>query len=266
MELERALKLLKLTPNCTVQRLNESFRKLAKIYHPDSNRGREEWAHRTMTELNLAYELVLDFITTPKGGIEDQKPVSAKKQSARTRYQILFIRSMNKVLDGIYTYYQYGLENVRLRYEGVRRFRFRDSVRDLQDGIDDLERLRELPKTGGAAGRLQLFTDFSKAFLQNVLIDNYTAPQGEPVELIAYRHFRNGSSHLDYAIKDALFGDQLIQVRSGTYAEKLKVSREEFMIVVSRYYSSSCVSEAMVKMYLLEVFSKVVQLLHRMRH
>ena len=264
MELERALKLLKLTPDCTLQKLNESFRKLAKIYHPDSNLGREEWAHRNMTELNLAYEALLNFITTPKQGLGDVQ--REKERPARSTYQVLFTRSMNTVLDALYTYYQYGLENVRLRYEGVRRFRFRDSLRDIQDGIQGLDRLKDLPKSPGAAGRLQLFTDFSKAFLQSMLIANYTAPSGVSSELDAYRHFRNGSEHLDYAIKDALFGDQLISVRTGTYGEKLKLSREELMMVLARYYNSDCVSEAMVKLYLLEVFSKVVQLLHKMRH
>jgi hypothetical protein len=264
MELEHALKLLKLTPDCNLQKLNESFRKLAKIYHPDSNRGREEWAHRNMTELNLAYETLLDFITTPRGGLGDER--TSKERSAKSTYQTLFNRGINRVLDGLYTYYQYGLENVHLRYEGVRRLRFRDSLRNLQDGVHSLEQLKTLPKSEGAAGRLQLFTDFAKAFFQSMLIENYAAPPGMSAELTAYRHFRDGSSHLDYAIKDALFGDQLISVRTGTYAEKLKLSREELMIVLSRYYNSSCVSEAMVKMYLLEVFSKVVQLMHRMRH
>ena len=265
MELDRALRLLKLPLQCTLEKLNESFRKLAKIYHPDSNRGKEEWAHRTMTELNLAYEKVLDHLTMPKGGIREEKPPSSKER-VRTQYQILFSRSIRCILDGIYTYYQYGLENVRLRYEGVRKFRFRDSVRDMQDGIDNLENLQTLPKSESATGRLQLFTDFSKAFLQNMLIDNYTAPLGQPIEQIAYRHFRNGSSHLDYAIKDAFFGDELVPVRSGSYTQKMKLCRLELMAVVSKYYNSGCVSEALLKIYLLEVFSKVVQVLQRMRY
>jgi curved DNA-binding protein CbpA len=266
--------MLKLTPHCSLEKLNESFRKLAKIYHPDSNKDREQWAHRTMTELNLAYETVIDFLTTPPMGMDEDRQAPEKNPSAkthprtskRTRYQILFTRSMKPVLDGMYTYYQYGLENERLRYEGVRRLRFRDSVRDLQKGIENLENLKGYPKSEGAAGRLQLFIDFSKAFRQSMLIDNYTPPMGEPAERIAYRHFRNGSSHLDYAIKDALFGDQLIQVRSGSYAEKLRLSREELMLVVSRFYNSGCFSEAMLKIYLLEVFSKVVRVMERMRY
>ncbi len=265
MELDQALRLLKLHPQCTLEELNESFRKLAKIHHPDSNRGKEEWAHRTMTQLNLAYEKVLDHLTMPRGGIREDKPPSTKER-VRTQYQILFSRSIRYILDGIYTYYQYGLENVRLRYEGVRKFRFRDSVRDMQDGLKRLEELQTLPKSDGAAGRLQIFTDFTKAFLQNMLITNYTAPIGQPVEQIAYRHFRSGSAHLDYAIKDALFGDELLPVRSGSFAQKMKQSRQELMVVVSKYYNAGCVSEALLKIYLLEVFSKVVQVMQKMRY
>jgi curved DNA-binding protein CbpA len=265
MELDRALHLLKLSSSCTLEELNESFRKLAKKNHPDSNRGREEWAHNAMTQLNLAYEKVLDHVTMPSGGIRDEKPPSTKER-VRTQYQILFSRSIRQVLDGIYTYYQYGLENVKLRYEGVRKFRFRDAVRDVQDGMKKLEELKNLPKSDAAAGRLQIFTDFSRAFLQNMLIDNYTAPIGQPVEQIAYRHFRDGSAHLDYAIKDALFGDELLPVRSGSYAQKMTQCREQFMFVVSKYYNAGCVSEALLKIYLLEVFSKVVQVMQKMRY
>jgi len=265
MDLNKALRLLKLNPQCTLKELNDSFRKLAKKHHPDSNRGREEWAHKAMTELNLAYEMVLDHVTMPSVGIREEKPPSTRER-VRTQYQILFSRSIRQVLDGIYTYYQYGLENVRLRHEGTRKFRFRDSVRDVQDGLKKLEELQTLPKSDSATGRLQIFTDFSKAFLQNMLIDNYTAPIGRPVEQIAYRYFRNGSAHLDYAIKDALFGDELLPVRSGSYAQKMKLGREQLMVVVSKYYNVGCVSEALLKIYLLEVFSKVVQVMQKMRY
>ena len=160
MDLNKALRLLKLNSQCTLEELNDSFRKLAKKHHPDSNRGREEWAHKTMTELNLAYEKVLDHVTMPSGGIREEKPPSTRER-VRTQYQILFSRSIRQVLDGIYTYYQYGLENVRLRHEGTRKFRFRDSVRDIQDGLKKLEELQTLPKSDSAAVRLQIFTDFS---------------------------------------------------------------------------------------------------------
>jgi curved DNA-binding protein CbpA len=265
MELEVALRLLNIPSTCSLEELNDSFRKLAKKHHPDSNPGREKWAHRAMTQLNLAYEKVLDHLTMPSSGIREEKP-SSTRERVRTQYQILFSRSIRQVLDGIYTYYQYGLENVRLRYEGVRKFRFRDSVRDVQDGLKKLEELQRLPKSDGAAGRLQIFTDFSRAFLQNMLIDNYTAPLGQPVEQIAYRYFRNGSAHLDYAIKDALFGDELIPVRNGNYAQKMKQCREQLMVVVSKYFNVGCVSEALLKIYLLEVFSKVVQVMRKMRY
>jgi hypothetical protein len=261
MELERAFKLLKLSSNCSLEKLNESFRKLAKVYHPDSNKGREKWAHRTMTELNLAYEKVLDFITTPVKEAKEEKPLSGV-----SKFSILFNRTIQKVLEGIYTYYQYGLENARLRYEGVRKFRYRDALRYIRDGIRSLEDLQKLPKTQAASVKLQIFSDFSKAFLQNMLIEKLFVPTNTASEKKAFFHYYNGSDHLDYAIKDAFFGDELIQVRSGTYSEKMHLSREELMLVISRYFESDCVSEALLKIYLLEVFTKVVQLLHRMRY
>lgn len=261
MELTRAFKILKLTSSCTLDNLNNSFRRLAKVYHPDSNRGRESWANRVMTELNLAYETVLDYFTS-----EGKKVETGGAPPRKVDFQIRLSRAINKVLDGIFTYYQYGLNSVPLRHEGVRRFRFRDALRSMQDGIRQLEELRICALTDSDSVKLAVFTDFSKAFFQNMLIEAWHAPSADPIEERAYRHYHSGSMLLDYAIMDALFGDELIQVRNGSYPEKMALCSEEFMIVIAKYYQSGCISETLLKAYLLETFTRVVNLLHRMRH
>jgi len=261
MELDRALRLLKLNSTCSIDALNESFRKLAKTYHPDSNRGREKWAHKIMTDLNLSYETVLDYLTAV-----DKKAVGVESKSKPGSFQVQFNRSIHYVLDGIYIYYQYGLENVRLRNEGVRKFRYRDSIRNLRDGIQSLEALKEHTASDSSSIRLQVFTDFSKAFFQNALINRCYFPSDMVSESSAYRHYSTGSDHLDYAIKDAFFGDELIQVRKGSYSDNMKLSRKEFMAVVAEYCDSSWVAEALLKIYLLQMFSRVVEVLQKMRY
>ena len=64
MENQKALKMLGLTSSSSISDLNSSFRKLAKKYHPDFNRNNEAWANLKMTELNLAYEMVLEYLTS----------------------------------------------------------------------------------------------------------------------------------------------------------------------------------------------------------
>ena len=269
MELARALKILKLTHSCTLDSLNNSFRKLAKIYHPDSNIGRESWANRAMTELNLAYETVLDYLTSGrklKATKGSSLRTSTKDFTRKYDFQIRFSRAINKVLDGIYTYYQYGLNNVPLRYEGVRRFRYRDALGSLEEGISQLEALQVSSLTDFDRVKLRTFTDFAKAFFQNMHIEVFYTPSTDPVEERAYWHYYNGSMHLDYAIKDAFFGDELIQVRDGSYADKMELSNKELMTVIARYNQSGYISETLLKAYLLETFTRVVNLLHRMRH
>ncbi|MGQ9614927.1 MAG: J domain-containing protein [Spirochaetota bacterium] len=269
MELARALKILKLNHVCTLDTLNNSFRKLAKIYHPDSNIGRESWANRAMTELNLAYETVLDYLTSGSRGkvVEgDRLKASAKDLTKKYDFQIRFSRAINQVLDGIYTYYQYGLNSVPLRYEGVRRFRYRDALRSLEEGIGHLEALDASSVTAFDRVKLRTFIDFAKAFFQNMLIEVIYTPSMDPAEEKAYWHYYNGSIHLDYAIKDAFFGDELIQVRDGSYGEKMELCNKELMTVIVRYNQSGYISETLLKVYLLETFTRVVNLLHRMRH
>lgn len=263
MELDRALSLLGLAHDCSRDGLNESFRRLAKKYHPDSNRGSESWAHRMMTELNLAYETVLTFLDGAGGGRGAGSPAAAMRPSG---FQVRFSRSVTRVLDGVYTYYQYGLENVRLRRDGVRTFRYRDTLRYLREGLANLKKLEGFASSDAGAVRLQVFTDFTEIFIQNALIDRHVAASPSAYESRAYRHYLSGGESLDYAIKDALFGDEMIQVRRGSYHQMLAQSREELMIVIREYARSTWVGQTLVKLALQGVFSRVLELLQKMRH
>ena len=141
MNIEKALNLLGLKKDSTLQELNYSFRQLAKRYHPDFNSGKEEWANSMMTQVNLAYETALEYLAQKKersmtGSREDAGPLQGT-------FLINFNRAMNQVLDGVYMYYQYGLENIHMRKEGVRKIRYKDSLRSIQKGIEKLEGLNK---------------------------------------------------------------------------------------------------------------------------
>lgn len=260
MKPQKALKLFGISPSSSLNELNDAFRKLAKRYHPDFNRERESWANRMMTELNLAYEAALDFLTTVQTTARD-----VHSEGYKNRFLARFNRGVSQVLRGVYTYYQYGLENIYLRGEGVRRFRYTDSLSYVEDGILNLEDLRSYHGTDSERNNLQIFTDFSKAFFKNMLIHSCAVPVQREIDRIAYRHYSRGSEYLDYAIKGALFGDLLIQVRNGSYSLKLSLSYEEFMIVLTRYHMSNWVAETVLKLHLWELFKKVIRLSERMR-
>ena len=264
MDVGEALKTLGLAGDSTLNDLNYSFRKLAKQYHPDSNPRREEWAHQKMIRLNLAYEVALEYIASckeksssaPEGGM-------SAHESLRRSFLVEFNRAMNQVLDGVYMFYQYGLENPHMRRSGVRRLRYRDSIKALKNGI---ARLEGLENSSLVPGDLVVFINFSRAFLQNMLLDRYFTPSSDGVENIAYRHYREGSELLDSAIKQVFFGDLLSYPARGSIGQSIEISNREFMNVLTRYYSTGWVAETVMKVYLLDLLGKVIDVFRRMRY
>ena len=170
---------------------------------------------------------------------------------------------MNQVLDGVYMFYQYGLENIHMRKEGVRRLRYRDSLRVIQKGI---ERLEGLNKDDLSQSRLMVFRDFSKAFLKNMYIDRFYIPSSNPDESGAYRHYREGSILLDSAIKLVFFGDLLIRPIKESVSTLIKKSNEEFMSVLARYYMSSWITETVMKVYLLDLVVKMIDVFKKLKY
>ena len=55
MNLQKALKIMGLTPDFSEKELKEKYRELAKKYHPDHNIGNKE-ALKKMQEINEAHE------------------------------------------------------------------------------------------------------------------------------------------------------------------------------------------------------------------
>jgi len=261
MDIKNALTLLGLKEGSTLSDLNLSFRKLAKRYHPDFNRERESWAHKKMTELNLAYEIALEHFTSPKQH-EGEKAEDKKKWS----FSRQFNRAKNIVLHAVYLYYQYGLENVHLRKEGVRRIRYGDALRYMRTGIDSLKRVMESVTERSHIEYLKVLIDFSSAFLQNMLNSSYYVPSSVQYESDAYRHYYNGCVLLDQAIKEALFGNLLVPQSSTNYYKKLSVGYEEFMVVISRYSNSSWVADTVLKIYLIEMFTRLIALFKDMQY
>lgn len=266
-----------------------------KRVHPDYNGHRLQWSHKAMTTINLAYETVRAYLDDERqspgrpgtnehagrsrrysgGGRTDgagARSASSREQGTDPRdgsrhaeegsdeFAQRFAASVNAILDGMYLYYQYGLENVHLRHEGVRRFRYRSAVRQLREGIQRLEQLDTLQKSRQESEHLALFKDFSKAFLQNIRIDKYYIPQRMPGEHNAYQHYSNGSTQLDKAIKSRFFEELETSFEERSVAGGLQVSYHEFMTVLVKYANSTWIPETMIKFYLLQLFEKVSQL------
>jgi curved DNA-binding protein CbpA len=183
----------------------------------------------------------------------------ARARQLSPQFARLFDKPWQLVVDGVYVYYQYGLENVHMRSQGVHRFRYRQALKNLKDGIAALEPLEEDTVTEVDATRLSAAWGFSRAFLQNMLIEKYYIPTRVRSEKKAYDHYRNGSRHLDHAIKRR-FCRELSEPRDFNAAVgTFEVIQYEFISVIAEHTESTWVPESMIKMHLLDRFNAVVK-------
>ncbi|TVQ34875.1 MAG: J domain-containing protein [Spirochaetaceae bacterium] len=288
MTLDTAYRLFRLRSNATQSELVSAYRKLVKRCHPDFNASRREWSHNAMTRINLAYELLTSDLLerstgsatsagtrteSPAGSASDEHDRNAERRfrddiadsfnrapAEDPAFVALFDRSADQVLDGIYAYYQYGLQNVYLRHEGVRRFRYRTAVKRVHNGLEQLRDLAHLATVALHRDQLAVFTEFAAAFLRNMLIDKYHLPGANGSENRAYRCFFNGSESLDAVIRAELF-EELKPIRpERSVAGGLKVSYHEFMSLLIKHSSSDWVPETLIKLQLHEAFTRVAAL------
>ena len=286
MTVQTAFRILRLTPHSSQKELVASYRRMVKRYHPDYNGDRKEWSHDAMTKINLAYELVRLHLQNGNGSAatsENQTTDTETADSASPHQQFqddlsdgfsqapaetpsfvaLFDRAADSVLTGIYTYYQYGLQNVYLRHEGVRRFRYRSAVKRVQDGVHHLQELQQFATSDLHRTQLTVFTDFALAFLQSMRIDRYHEAGTARSDAAAYRHYHSGSAALDQVIRAELFQELDDSPPPGGAAGGLKVGYHELMAILVNHSSSDWVAEAVVKLHLLEMFTRVAALRNR---
>lgn len=326
MTVNAAYNILNLAHNATARDLVLAYRRLVKRYHPDYNSDNEVWSTEKMTNLNIAYETVRDYMATraepgaggprstheaPRDGHRtgrrharpnDEGPgTTFEERAARQRAEFRrrersatgrhggprnagrdtdaagarpgragaaevspqFVRLFDKpwqfVVDGVYVYYQYGLENVHLRHQGIHRFRYRQALRSIKDGIAGLEPLDEDTVTPADATRLEAARGFSRAFLQNMLIEKYYIPSRAGTELKAYNHYNRGSTQLDRAIKHRFCHELRAPHELPTGTGTLQVVQHELITVLARYTDSTWVPESMIKMHLLDRFTAVLE-------
>lgn len=292
MTLNTAYRILRLSSNATHAQLVTAYRRLVKRYHPDYNANRREWSHDAMTRINQAYELVTIHMGAPRRhgaasgtttassapedprsdtepGSDGSRPAGrqpfsedyadsfAAEPAEDPAFVALFHEAADAVLDGIYTYYQYGLQNVYLRHEGVRRFRYRTALKRVRDGLGQLKQIEQLQVSETRRARFAAFKEFAVAFLHSMLIDKYHHPGDGKNETGAYRHYRNGSESLDSVICDELFDELSTLHRRTSVAGNLKISYHELMTVLVKHSTSDWIPQAIIRLQLLDAFTKV---------
>jgi hypothetical protein len=248
-----ALRLFRLSATASLRDLNLAYRQLVRKYHPDYNPERREWAHEAMVKINAAYDSALDHLASLR-----YEEVEARLDAhihAHERFTEVFAAVANSILEGVFIYYQYGLENVFMRRQGVPRFRFQLALRKVATGISQLERLE--PPNEIDAETQELFSSFAVAFLQCMRMDRAQDPSGSRHETSAHRHYVAGSGRLDDAIRTLFFREELTSGNRLAAPQNLSVSHAEFMKVLTEHSGSSWVTEAAIKLFLVDAVAKL---------
>lgn len=184
--------IFRLKENFSKKDLQKSYKKLVKKYHPDSNPENQDWSHKKMTEINLAYELCCKHLEGNPESNQPQNKNNHKKQNKKQEYEARYdyhkqkkhqkdknqelsnkfakkIASCStKFSDAAELFFEYGLENRKLRHEGVRRFRYRECLRLFQLILPDIFSLEESCTHDFDAHTARLFTRFTGNFYQYV--------------------------------------------------------------------------------------------------
>jgi hypothetical protein len=255
-----ALRLFRLTPSASLRDLNGAYRRLVRKYHPDYNPERAAWAHEAMIKINAAYDSALEYLAALR--YEEIERHLDDVIEAHDPFTDVFVSIASSVLEGVFIYYLYGLENPFARDHGVPRFRFRLALKKVSSGIDQLQRLGSPNPVDSES--LDAFCSFSIAFLQCMRMNRAHDPSAAGEEAAAYRHYRTGSRHLDAAIRKLLFRNEFETSRKLAAPHELSVSHAEFMKVLTEYSTSSWVTEAAIKTYLLDAVQKLQKISERM--
>lgn len=261
MELSAVLKFFHLEQSSTIADLRESYAQYEERYHPRNNRGREDWARQMMAKLDEAYDLADRYLRRREVQAFYNRVFgeTVDEQSKRYAFFNAFHEAVDQTLQGIYTYYQFGLENVHLRHEGSRGMKYRLAIRNVEES---LRRLKEIHQyAAGPADKLntETFFNFALAFHENMQIDRRDRPTGSSAEAKAYKHYHQGSIMLDDAIKEVFFVEFQRGPRTASTSDRLALCTNEFIVVIAEFTHTSWITQTVIKVHLIDVMTKLLE-------
>jgi len=277
MDIGAAFRILELPAEATLEDVSVSFRRLVKMYHPDRNLHRSEWSHRKTVQLTQAYEAASDYLracppdpgpttatqteTAPRDEADPEfSPSGDPRPQAdySVSLQLRLAGEFDLLLDQLYAYYSYGLDNVHLRAEGTLRYRYRNTLRRLHKVVGGLQELLQWPGSAVQYEQVEVVHRFASAFYENMLIkaQEHHVPTGD--ERKAYRLYRQGSEMLDVAIKTRLFDEFS---RAGSSPSSRSLADRSLMLLMTQFPRSRYMAESLIKYYLLESFGRLCQVI-----
>lgn len=223
-DIHRSMMIFKLKTDFSKIDLQKSYKKLVKKYHPDSNPKNQEWSHKKMTEINLAYEACCSHLESnneinqeihSNQSNKDQNKYTKqqnqtnqyKKEQNSKRNQSISPEVYKKILNisNIYIeaaeiFFEYGLEKRKLRNEGVRRFRYRESLRFFEDAVSKTIELDKYCRHDYDQYIVNLYLRFTGNLFQYIQLKEQDIPDHK----LLNRHWDLMEDYMLYSIKDYL--------------------------------------------------------------
>ncbi len=227
LDIRRSLMIFHLKEGYSQEELQKSYKKLVKKYHPDFNQQNQDWAHQKMTEINLAYELCKQELSSPvkeppqrePQKKEEQKypfdffkrndnPFQQKNRQKKTPEaeplssgflnQLKYItRAFCRASD---RYYEYGLQNRFLRYEGNRKFRYRQCLKELESVIEMLKSLDPYSITPYDKHIKGIYSRFILHYYNYIILDQGDIPRHPSIN----SHWNSMEDYLNKSLTEYL--------------------------------------------------------------
>jgi hypothetical protein len=253
---KKALEFFRISDTASLRELNHAYRRVAHRYHPDRNPDRPEWAHRAMIKVNAAYDSAVEYLSALRYE-EIQRHLDGEIRK-HDEFSRVFDWIADGILDGVFTYYQYGLENPYARQAGTTRLRYRRALRQIATGLDQLKRIGAPNSLDSET--LEVFRTFAQAFHQCMQIDRGAGAPSRPDERAALNHYLSGSRTMDAAIRKSFFTEEFSSPRELAAPQNLSVSLSEFMTVVTKHRTCSWIGETALKLCLLDAFQRLCEI------
>lgn len=254
MNLATAFQFLQLPEGASLEDAGASYRRLLKEYHPDRNIDRSEWSHKMTVRLTEAYDAVTIYLQNTGSRVRTQhKPVEEPDSGYSLAMQTRIAKIYDSVLDVLHSYYTLGMDNIYLRQEGTLRYRYRSTIRQLADTVNDLKETLEWPGSALQHEQARAIHGFAAAFYENMLIKPLDHNPIDENEQKAQRLYRQGSNALDSAIRHGVLE---LKTEGGLICPGARHQAEKsFMLVLAGFARSTHVPLTMIKLYLLRALS-----------
>ncbi len=253
MDVKTAFRIFRLPGNASETDLSDSYRRLVKRFHPDNNPGKEEWAHSRMVIINNAFELARGSLSAGTTSKAEPKPDTTRREAAAPRPILQVHETEELFLDGVYRYYQYGLENTHLRRQGSFRTHFRKALRAVENAVATLENSIATASPTHDVRSAVTVLEFAACFRECMLLERHFAPNANSRHVRAYRKYRNASELLDAFIRSRLFPELNSSTRRAPIGGP-GLCEQDFLFVICHHDDSGWSDFAAVKLRLLEVF------------